>query len=86
MKSSVTHLSDLRTTAKSALSEMEPAVCDAAHFSTALAMALQGMNKLAVEPGHETMALERLADEARFAAHKARELWYEHQKELAGES
>jgi hypothetical protein len=50
---------------------------DAANFATALAMAIQGMDRLAVEEGQEKLALERLADEVRFEAHKARELWYQ---------
>lgn len=58
-------------------SQLEPMVCDAAGLSTALAMAIAGMDKLAMEDEDQIHGLQALACEAMYAAQKARKLWYE---------
>lgn len=61
--------------ASDAVFDMEPSLNDAANLASALAMAIQGIGKLAIEPEHEQLALVALADEVRFAAHKSLEQW-----------
>jgi hypothetical protein len=56
--------------------DMEEDLNNAAHASTALELAIQGIDRLSITPEQEKMALEWLAFEARFAAHKARAAWY----------
>lgn len=55
--------------------DMEPSLNDAANLSSALAMAIAGIGKLAIEPEHQSLALQALADEVRFAAHKSLDQW-----------
>ncbi|WP_426442408.1 hypothetical protein [Bradyrhizobium genosp. P] len=59
------------------LFDLGPLVCDAAGLSAALAMAIQGVDTLAMDDEHQRRALEYLASEAMYAAEKARELWCE---------
>lgn len=58
-------------------SDLEPFICTASGLSAALAMAIEGFDKLAMEDEHQIRALQHLASEAMYAAEKARELWYE---------
>jgi hypothetical protein len=54
--------------------DMDDKLLTAAHASTALALALQGLNKIAVEDEQEQLALEWLADEARFAVYECQKI------------
>jgi hypothetical protein len=62
---------------KPSFSDLEPLECDAANFATALAMALEGIDKLAIEDEDQIRGLQGLASEAMYTAQKARKLWYE---------
>jgi hypothetical protein len=57
---------------KPCFSDLEPLVCTAADLSTALAMAIEGMGKLAMEDEDEIRGLQALASEAMYAAQEAR--------------
>lgn len=59
------------------LLELEPLVCDAAGLSAALAMAIEGIDKLGIEDEHQRRALQCLANEVMLTTEKTRELWYE---------
>lgn len=68
-----------------AFSDLESLVCDAAGLSTALAMAIEGIDMLAMEDDDQKRGLQALATEAMYAAQKARKLWYELQEQPAAE-
>lgn len=63
--------------ASSMIFDMEPALHDAANLATALAMALGGVGTRGIEPRHEELALECLANVAQLAAHKSLAMWSE---------
>ena len=49
--------------------KLECEIYEVAQMADALAMAIAGMGKLAIEDGYEQLALQALADELRFKAH-----------------
>lgn len=65
------------TTLAGDLLDLEPLVCDTAGLAAALAMAVEGIDRLGIEDEHQQRALQCLANEAMHAAEKVRELWYE---------
>jgi len=54
---------------------MEEGLREVSDLATALAMAISGMDKMAVHPGEEQDALQQLADEVRFGAHELLKTW-----------
>ena len=56
--------------------DLECSINDAMWASTALALALQGLDKIAINDDDQKLAIEWLAAEARFAAEKARTTFY----------
>jgi hypothetical protein len=56
---------------------MEKSLHEVAELASALAAAIMGMDKIAIEQEHQQDALLQLADLVRFTAHKSVALWNE---------
>jgi hypothetical protein len=65
-----------QTPTKPSYSDLEPLLCDAAGLATSLAMAVEGIGRLALEDEDQLAALQSLSAEAMYAAIAAKKLWY----------
>jgi hypothetical protein len=65
--------------------DMEGLVNKLEYFATALALAIEGMGRLALNPEEEHRGIEGIASEAMYTAIKVRQLWYELHEQIVSE-